>query len=231
MKRIVFAAAIFLSSGLTAADPYICCEKKFGEAKWNGITFQRYALRAENFPADKQYRLIVKTYNGAEARTYTYKSNKKGHLIFQKPENVQSDILAVCPAKRGERLTFLMQGNDGTSYSAEIIPFPLEVKSKKGAELALELKGEKGELFQFTTKKLKPNEKVELILSYDNEKMVLDSQVSDNGELTTMVAFPHDKKGGDALLTLKRNREEVAFPFEWGEAALDLYGACCFQIR
>jgi hypothetical protein len=68
-------------------------------------------------------------------------------------------------------------------------------------------------------------------LNYDTEKMVLDSEVSDQGEIQTMISFPHGKKGGEATLTLKRKKEEVVFPFEWGDAALDLYGACCFQIR
>jgi hypothetical protein len=134
MKRYALAAAIFLVQPLFSAEPYITCEKKFGEMKWQGVVLHRYALRAENFPPDKKYHMIYRTFNGAQTKTYTYQANKRGHLIFQKPENVEGDILAVCPAKKGERLTFMMQAEDGSEvYKTYIIPFPIEVKTKRSS--------------------------------------------------------------------------------------------------
>ena len=153
MRWQIVAIAVFLIHGITqitAAEPHLSCERKIGEMNWEGMVFHRYQLRAENFPPAQKYRLIVASFDGTQTETFTYLSNKRGHLILMPPEDVAGDLFAICPAKRGERLTFLMQLEGGDeAYATDFIPFPIEKKSKKGARLSLELQGEKGETFLF----------------------------------------------------------------------------------
>jgi hypothetical protein len=223
-------AAVFLSQALFAADPQLSCEKLWGQMTWEGMEFHRYKLRAENFPPEKKFLLIVKSFDGTETETFTYNSNKRGHLILQPVEKVDGDIYAICPAKRGERLTFQMKSEE-VSFEADVIPFPLEMKSKKGVLLSLELRGDKGEKFLLFAEGLKANETVELYCNVNDQKIPFDVQATPLGELITLIALPENEEGGEAKLVLKRKREEVVFPFEWGPPALKIVGACCFEIK
>lgn len=223
-------AAILLSQMLFAAEPQLSCEKIWGQMTWEGMEFHRYKLRAENFPPEKKFLLIVKSFDGTETETFTYNSNKRGHLILQPVEKVDGDIYAICPAKRGERLTFQMRSED-VSFEADVIPFPLKMKSKKGVLLSLELQGDKGEKFLLFAEGLKANETVELYCELGDQKIPFESQVTPLGEMITFITFPEDGEGGNAKLVLKRKREEVIFPFEWGPPALKIVGACCFEIK
>jgi hypothetical protein len=224
-------ALIFCSNALIALEPQLSCEKIWGEMTWEGMEFHRYKLRAEHFPPQKKFLLIVKNFDGYQTETFTYHSNNKGHLILQPLENVEGDIYAICPAKRGERLTFIMQSED-VSYSTEVVPFPLEMKSKKGVKLNLELQGEKGEKFLFIAEGLKANENVELYGEFQGRKISFEvPQATPLGELFALLTFPEDQEGGHAKLVLKRKQEEVAFRFECGAPALRIVGACCFEIK
>lgn len=196
--RLCCTAAFFaLSPMLFAAEPQLSCEKIWGEMTWEGMEFHRYKLRAENFPPQKKFQLIVRSFDGTETETFTYNSNKKGHLILEPLKNVvEGDIYAICPAKRGERLTFVMR-SDEFSYTAEVVPFPIEMRSKKGVWLNLELQGDKGEKFFLSAEGLKANENVELYVDLQQGEKIsfVVPQATPLGELFTHLTFPEDQEG------------------------------------
>lgn len=232
MRWHLILAVLCLVQPLIAKEPQLHCEKKFGQKQWQGVVFHRYALRAENFPHKQTFRLIVKSFDGTQTETFRYYANHRGHLIFQPSEDAGGDIFAICPAKRGERLTFLMRSEEsGEAYSTEIVPFPLEMKSKKGVKLSLELQGEQGEKFLLFAQGFDPNEKVRLSLHIDGKETDLEPTVTILGDLCAQVHIPINGEGGQAKLLLSRKNEQVVFPFEWGAPALKLVGACCFEIR
>jgi hypothetical protein len=118
------------------------------------------------------------------------------------------------------------------AYFTQIVPFPLAMRSKKGAKLHLELRGEKGEKFLFLVEELESYEEIELFLSIQGEQVLIKTnEVSESGDLSTMINCPTDLHGGEAQLILKRKKEEIVFPFQWGALALKLVGACCFEIK
>jgi hypothetical protein len=229
---LCFQIAIFCVMGaLFAVEPQLRCEKVWGEMTWEGMEFHRYKLRAEHFPPQKTFMLIVKSFDGTQTETFTYRSNQKGHLILEPPEHFAGDMYAICPAKRGERLTFVMKSEEG-AYSTEVVPFPLQMKSKKGVKLNLELQGEKGDKFLMVVEGLKSNEKVEVLARLNEQMFTFEvPQATPLGELFTLLVLPETQEGGTAQLILKRKQEEISFPFEWGAPALKIVGACCFEIK
>ncbi len=230
MKKILLAIALSFQT-LLAAEPHLSCEKIWGQITWEGMEFHRYKLRAENFPAQQKYVLIVRSFDGTETETFTYHSNKKGHLILQPVENVGGDLYAICPAKRGERLTFLMRSGE-SAYATDVIPFPLEMKSKKGIKISLELQGEKGEKFLLWAQGLQPNEHIQLQCNIGEQTLQLEAPpATPLGDLVMYIDLPADQDGGAAKLILKRKQEEITFPFEWGTPAMKVVGACCFELK
>ncbi len=219
-----------LSLILAAGQPELICEKKWGEMTVEGIQLKRYRLKAENFPPGEKFQLIIKSFDGFQMETYDYLCNKKGHLILQPGEDVEGDIYAVCPAAKGERLTFIMHSKE-KDVETDIIPFPLEMKSKKGVKLQLELKGSKGEKFSLFATGLEPKEEVALFYEYNDLKLPIDAEVTQLGDIAVSIDFPSDGSGGEAKLVLKRKSEQIVFPFQWGSAANAVIGALCLEIR
>jgi hypothetical protein len=231
MKGGFLTATLFLAAAMWGAEPELRCEKNWGERKWQGMKFHRYHLRAEHFPPNKTYSLVVESFDGVRTETFNFVSNKQGHLILVRPDDYKEEIYAICPAKRGERLTFWMKSVDD-AYATQLVPFPLEMKSKKGIKLNLELRGEKGDKFFLTAEELESYEEVELFLVIQGEPVGLKpGEVTEYGELSMMIDLPADLSGGEAKLILKRKNEEVVFPFQWGIPALKIVGACCFEIK
>jgi hypothetical protein len=232
MRLQLMAAALIFVQPLIAKVPELSCEKKFGEMKWEGMVFHRYRLRAENFPPKQTFRLIVKSFDGTRTETFRYCANHRGHLIFVPPEDAEGDIYAICPVKRGERLTFLMESEEGEeAYAAELVPFPIEMRSKKGIKLSLELNGEQGEKFLFFAQGFRPSEAIRLFLEIEGKEIELEAQVTSLGDLCTMVHFSIGSEGGEAKLVLKRQNEDVVLPFQWGTPAVKCVGACCFEMK
>jgi hypothetical protein len=226
-----FFAILFLAQGILAAEPQLRCEKNWGERTWEGMKFHRYHLRAEDFPPNKTYCFIVESFDGIRTETFSYVANKRGHLILIPPEDFEGDIYAICPAKRGERLTFWMKSADD-AYATQLVPFPLEMKSKKGVKLDLELRGEKGDKFFLTAEDLQSYEEIELFLVIQEKRVPLSpGKANELGEFFAMIDLPTDPHGGAAKLILKRKGEEINFPFQWGAPALKIVGACCFEIK
>lgn len=226
-------AALIFAQPLVGKEPQLSCEKKFGEVNWQGIMLHRYCLRAENFPPKQAFRLVVKSFDGTQTKTFKYTANERGHLIYQPTEVIQGNVYAICPVKRGERLTFLMQAEEGEdSYEAELVAFPITWKSKKGVKLNLELQSNHGEKFQLNASGFKPNEAIKLTLQTESKTIDLNAKVSSQGGLSTLVHLPSDLgSGGEAKLILKRANEESEFSFQWGTPALKYVGACCFEIK
>ena len=232
MRRYLIFAILLFIQPLFAKEPQLKCEKKYGQLDWEGMVFHRYALRAENFPPKQTFRLIVKSFDGTQTETFRYYANHRGHLIFQPSEEEMGDVYAICPAKRGERLTFLMRSEEsGQSYSTDIIPFPLEMKSKKGVSLSLELQGEQGEKFLLFAQGFSPGEPIRLALHAGGKEIDLKPEVTALGEMCVSLNIPMHSEGGEAKLLLSRKNEQVVFPFAWGAPALRLVGACCFEIK
>ena len=232
MRWSILALFFILSQPLVAKEPQLTCKREIGARTWQGMVFHRYRLKAENFPPEQTFRLIVKSFDGTHTETFKYSANKRGHLILQPPEDFEGDIYAICPAKRGERLTFSMQSVEGEdSYEAELIPFPLEMKSKKGIRLSLELQGEKGDKFLLFAQGFNPAEEVAMFLEVEDKRRKEEAQVTRLGDLCAQIYLPSSGVGGHAKLIVQRKNEEIVFPFEWGEPALKLVGACCFEIK
>src|SRR5262249_17526933 len=117
-------------------------------------------------------------------------------------------------------------------HETDLTPFPLEMRSKKGVHLALELQGEQGEKFLLFAQGFKPHEEVSLLLQVEGNSIDLRPKVTSLGDICTSIflpASPHS--GGKAVLMVKRSGEEIVFPFEWGAPALKCVGACCFEIK
>lgn len=227
----ILGILLFFSQTICGLEPKLRCEKTWGEITWEGMEFHRYKLRAEHFPPQKEFLLIVKSFDGTETETFSYRSNHKGHLILQPVEKVEGDIYAICPAKRGERLTFIMRSQE-LAYATDVVPFPLEMKSKKGVKLNLELQGDKGEKFLLGVDRLKANEVVELQVELIDRKLNFEvPQATPLGELFVLIHLPEELQGGTAKLLLKRKLEEIVFLFEWGAPALKIVGACCFEMK
>jgi hypothetical protein len=224
-----FSIFLLVTASVCSAEPELYCEKNWGERTWQGVKFHRYHLRANHFPPHKKYRLIVESFDGVRTETFDYISNKKGHLILIHPEDYKDEIYAICPAKRGEKLTFWMQSEED-AYFTQLIPFPLEMRSKKGAKLHLELQGEQGEKFLLVAENLELEEEIELTLCVQDTRSLIPHEKAD-GQLRAMIDLPSDPHGGEATLILKRQREEIVFPFQWGAPALKIVGACCFEIK
>lgn len=225
-------ASLILTQGVWAAEPELHCEKNFGERTWEGMKFHRYHLRGEHFPPNKKYLLVVESFDGVRTETFNYISNKKGHLILVRPdEDYKDEIYAICPAKRGERLTFWMKSEED-AFCTQLVPFPLEMRSKKGVKLNLELRCEKGGKFLLSVEELESYEEIELFLSVLGYPILLKTEnVNECGELTAAIDLPEDPHGGEAKLILKRKKEQIVFPFQWGASALKIVGACCFEIK
>ncbi|MBS0620012.1 MAG: hypothetical protein JSS61_00940 [Verrucomicrobia bacterium] len=226
------ALALLFTSGISAKEMRIDCEKKWGEITWEGIHFKRYRLRAHDFPPGEEFHLFITNSDGEETQTFRYLCNKKGHLIPQELDHVVGDVYAICPMKRGERLHFYMATEDrNQGCTAAVIPFPLEMESKKGVKLSLELKGQQGKQFVLRAMGLRPYETVQVVYKYDADETGLDVTVGQEGSFETTLMFPEDRDGGPARLFVRRSKEEILFPFEWGTPALKVIGACCLEIR
>jgi len=230
---ILIQLVLLLSYAHLRAQPRLECEKKWGEAKFKGKQIKRYRLRADDFPEGQRFRLVVKWFNGEEADTIAYVANRRGHLILEQ-ERKDDPLYALCPLKMGERIAFLMRCEEDSSCCAEasVVPFPLMFKTRSGLELSLELKGQDGDAFYFWGQGFKSREKVDVRASFQGKDYAYRVNASSTGE----VNFPFslqmdDRDGGECVLTVKRDQEEVPLSFQAGGAALELAGGFVLEIR
>ena len=69
------------------------------------------------------------------------------------------------------------------------------------------------------------------MLVFAGEKIPLDAEVTQLGDLCRKIQLLEDPIGGEAQVILKRKNEEIVLSFQWGAPALKLVGACCFEIK
>ncbi len=225
------ALFVFATQVLFAVDPYLYCEKRWGELEWQGMTFRRYSLRAEGFPREKLYQLLVKNLDGSHTETFFYRANNRGHLILEPMKEIEEGAYAICPVKRGERLTFIMRSEDKEELVvADVVPFPIEAKSKKGVRVNLELMGDSGEEFLLTAEGFSPGEEIQVSCYYNVSIIGLHPAIDEKGQLRAHITMPEGTEGA-AMLVIHRNAEEIMLPFNWGAPALKLVGACCLEVK
>ena len=233
MKKKIIVWFIFLIGSVCAATPQLECEKKWGEIEFQGKRVMRYRLRANHFPAGKRYRLFVKWFNGEEADTFYYTANQRGHLILEE-QRKKDPLYALCPLKKGERISFLMKSADDPSSYTEtsLVPFPITKKTKNGLKLAVELLGQDGDLFRVCAAGFCSGEVIELSTLFQDKQEHYRVIASSQG----VVDFPIkldliDRDGGQCLLTFKRSKEEVQLSFDAGRAALAYAGGFVLEIK
>jgi hypothetical protein len=229
----LIALFLFLSLGNLHAAPQLECKKKWIEVKYKGKRVKRYELKASDFPEDRRFRLVVKWFNGEEAETYSYISNRHGHLFLDEESN-GDPIYALCPLKKGERISFLMRAEDDPSFSVEasVVPFPLTFKTKSGLKLSVELMGQDGEAFRLLGRKFRAEEQFELKSSFQGKERGYSVTASSQGKINVpFILEMEDREGGECVLTLKRGLEEAVITFQAGQSALGLAGGFALQIR
>jgi hypothetical protein len=216
-----------------ADSPWFKCEKKWGEAKFQGKRIVRYRLRGGHFPQGQRFLLIVKWFNGEEAELFTYVANRKGYLILEEDRR-DDPIYALCPLKKGERVTFVMRTQDNASILAEtsVVPFPNSLKTESGVKLSLELQSQEGDAFCLLGKGLDSEEPCEMVFSFQGKEYHYFLKASSEGRIYLPFTFALDDiDGGGCFLTLQRKNEKIILPFYAGRAASRLVGGFALEIR
>ena len=213
--------------------PYIYCQKKWGELKWEGLKIRVLKLRAEQFPPGKTYTLFIQNCDGSRTQVFDYKSNKNGHLIIDLKEDLKKGApFAVTPLRRGEKLSYSMLSEDRSEeFMTSIVPFPIET-FKNGASLAVELLDAKGTAFVCVGQGFNPGEQVQ-VRCKSGEKICQEMiRVGEDGAFKCPL-WPsvEGKDSGTASVSVKRKKEEIAVPFAWGREAQEFVGAICLQIH
>jgi hypothetical protein len=215
------------------AGPQLECKKKWIEIKYKGKKVKRYELKARDFPRDKRFRLVVKWFNGEEAETYSYISNQHGTLFLDEDPHADP-IYALCPLKKGERITFLMRDEEDPFFSIEtsVVPFPMTFKTKSGLKLSLELMGQDGEAFRLLGRKFDTEEKIVVSASFQGKERTYPVVASSQGKINLpFILEMEDRSGGECVLTLKREQDEDVISFQAGRAALGLAGGFALKIH
>jgi hypothetical protein len=213
--------------------PYLYCQKKWGELKWEGLKIQVLKLRAEQFPPGKTYTLFIRNCDGSETQVFNYTANKKGHLIIDIDKELkQGAPFAVTPLRKGEKVSYCMYSPDRSEkITTSIIPFPIEA-STDFTTVSLELLDPKGEAFVCVGKGFTPGETVQVICTCGDqviqEVLSIDGSGSFNYLLNPSVK---DQETGTAKVTVKRQNEQISVPFVWGRQAQEFVGAICLQIN
>ncbi len=232
MKFIILVILFLSSACCHGSVPRLECEKKIGEIKIYGKVIKRYQLRGAHFPPGERYRLFVKWYNGEEAETLLYQSDEKGRL-FLSGEEQKEPLYALCPLKRGERVSFLMRSERDPHFfvTTSIVPFPLVLK-KRGISLELELLSAEGERFMVHGEGFNPREHIEL-QCYTQKKMEsVHIEANVLGFIDVPIAFPVEEgQWNKAQLTIVRKTRKMTFPIVVGSPALEYVGGCCLEIR
>jgi hypothetical protein len=233
MKWIASLGFICVFGAIDAKEPRLSCEHKWGQVTWEGLVLKRYQLRAHHFPPGEQFHLVVKSFDGMQTETFTYEANQRGHLILKPVDHIQGEIYAICPLKRGERLTFYMLSDDKTKqYASDVIAFPIEMKSRREARLSMELMGEEGERFLLKGESFDSRELLEVRYRFGTEEERHEINASEWGTIEEIITVPSTARAlKQGKVIIKRKREEITFPFNCNQEALKIVGACCIEIR
>jgi len=229
----LLAVQVCLYGDEEVQGPYLYCQKKWGELKWEGLKIQVLKLRAEQFPPGKTYTLFIRNCDGSETPVFNYTANKKGHLIIDLDSELkQGAPFAVTPLRKGEKVSYCMYSPDRSEkIITSIIPFPIEA-SKEFATVSLELFDPKGEEFACFGKGFTPGERVQVICTSGDqihqEAVIIDQNGNFNYLLRPSIK---GQETGTAKVTVKRQNEQISVPFAWGRQAQEFVGAICLQIH
>lgn len=222
-----------LCAGQETDQPYIYCQKKWRELKWEGMKIQVLKLRAENFPDGKTYTLFIRNFDGSETQVFNYTANKKGHLIIDIEEELKKGLpFAVTPLRRGEKISYCMFSLDRQEeITTSIIPFPIGVCHDE-VSLSLELVDTRAETFVCVGQGFAPGEKIVLVCT-SGEQVKQELLCTDGQGCFQCPICPsiQDKDTGIATVVVKREKEQISLPLEWGKQAQGFVGAVCLQIH
>lgn len=233
MLIAVLAFQVCLYGDQEYQGPYLYCQKKWGELKWEGLKIQVLKLRAEQFPPGKTYTLFIRNCDGSETQVFNYTANKKGHLIIDIDNELKKGApFAVTPLRKGEKVSYCMYSPDRSEkFTTSIIPFPIEA-SKDFTTVSLELLDPKGEAFVCIGKGFMPGETVQVVCTSGDRVSQEVISVDENGRFNYLL-WPSvkDQETGSAKVTVKRQNEQITVPFVWGRQAQEFVGAICLQIN
>lgn len=230
---VLFAVQVCLYADQEPQGPYLYCQKKWGELKWEGLKIQVLKLRAEQFTPGKTYMLFIRNCDGSETPVFNYTANNKGHLIVDIDGELKKGApFAVTPLRKGERVSYCMYSPDRSEkFTTSIIPFPIET-SRDFASVSLELFDPKGEEFICFGKGFAAGERVYVICT-SGSQISQEVVVADQNGSFNYLLHPSIKgqETGTAKVTVKRQNEQLSVSFAWGRQAQEFVGAICLQIH
>ncbi len=216
-----------------AKKPYLYCQRKWKEVKWEGLRIHILKLRAEQFPPGKNYTLFIRNCDGSKTPVLDYKSNRNGHLIVDlKGDLKEAAPFAITPLRKGEKVCYSMFSEDRSEeVMTTVVPFPIEV-SKNGTSVAIEILDAKGAAFVCVGQGFRSEEELQVLCrsgeKSSQETIQADSQGSFKYPLWPSV---EGEETGTASVTVRRKQGELVVPFAWGRQAQEFVGAICLQIR
>ncbi len=230
---VLLAVQFCLHCDQEVQGPYLYCQRKWGELKWEGLKIQVLKLRAEQFPPGGTYTLFIRNCDGSETQVFDYTANKKGHLILDIDKKLKHGApFAITPLRKGEKVSYCMYSPDRSEkIITSIVPFPIEA-SKDFSTVSLELLDPKGEAFVCIGKGFMPGETVEIVCAsgdrISKEALLIDG----NGGFSCLLGPSiNNQETGMARVTVKRQNEQISVPFAWGRQAQEFVGAICLQIN
>ena len=125
----------------------------------------------------------------------------------------------------GEETTYSIVSADGSIYmSASIGNNPIRMKGKDNAVVAMKIITRNVDLFSLQGQGFIPGEKLDIISSTCGEKEIYQLIVDANGKWRCSInPTPKAFKGGDGLITLKREDGEILrTKYLWGEKARNI---------
>ncbi len=220
-----------MGSLLAAPEPKIICQQKWKELEFEGMKIRLYRLRAESFPSGQNYKLFIRTVDGATTETFHYVSNAKGHLIINEPEDVlRAAPYIVTPLRKGEMVGYGMLSSQGAQeYYTAMVPFPNEATKGK-LKIAVDLSDINGRSFVCRGSGFGAKEALTLLIEYGDQFVSYPVIAHEEGSF----AFPFVTQAegtGDALLKVERSRESLSVTFPWGQRAGEFVGASCLEIK
>lgn len=218
---------------LIADQPYLYCQRKWRELDWEGLKIQIFKLRAEEFPAGKEYTLFIRNCDGSETEVLGYQANKKGHLIVQMSEDLKKGApFAVTPLRRGERISYCMKEKASKEeYVASIVPFPIQVE-RGGGVMSVELVDAEGRAFICRGEGFSLDSKLVLTCRSGGREQSLPVTLSATGTFEYRI-LPEvlGQLSGEAEILLQQGEVTLSLPLAWGHAAQAFVGAVCLQVH
>jgi antitoxin (DNA-binding transcriptional repressor) of toxin-antitoxin stability system len=195
----------------------------------DGFPSVYYRFLPEGFEEGNSYTLYLERIGGVKEVLGRYKA-VKGSLVNEEGEDLRNHVQMVayyCPA---EPFVFVLErGNE--EAVARIVPHPVSVQGKDGAEAALTLMKPDGTHFICMGEGFKPNERVRIRISSGKEVKEGVEIATDEGKVFfEVVPVVKKKKRGKCTIEFQRQDETLVLKFSWGKAALEKVTAAIQDI-